>query len=56
MCLKEADEKFSEGLEECWMEYIENYLQVAQNYKFNPVQRFQYFHNILSKDAQRFYL
>lgn len=56
MRLRDADKKFSGHLGECWMEYIDNYFQVAHYYKHNAAQRIEYLHNILSNDSQRFYL
>lgn len=35
---------------------MDEYQQIARDYKLNPGQKLQYLHNILSKDAQRFYL
>lgn len=56
MRLKDADKKFSGELGECWMEFVDDYQQVAIDYNLSPPQKLQYIHNLLSKDAKRFYL
>lgn len=56
MQLKDADQTFSGDLPESWMEFVDECQQIARGYRLSPTQKLQYFHNILSKDAQRFYL
>lgn len=56
MRLKDSDKKFTGNLGECWMEFVDEYQQIARDYKLSQTQKYQYLHNILAKDAQRFYL
>lgn len=41
MRLKDADEKFSGALGECWMEYVDEHQQTSRDYKLNPAQKLQ---------------
>lgn len=56
MRLKDADKKFSGDLEECWMEFVDDYLQILKDFGLTNEQRKQFMHNLLSKDAKRYYL
>ena len=56
MRLRDKDKKFSGAIWECWMEYVDEYKQVAIDYSLGPTQRPQYMHNLLSGDAKRFFL
>lgn len=56
MRLKDSDKKFSGDLGKCWMDYVDEYSQVTRDYGLSPQQKLQYFHNLLSRDAKRFYL
>lgn len=56
MRLKDNEKKFSGDLGECWHEYVDEYNQISKDYNLTPAQKLQYFHNVLSKDAHRFYL
>lgn len=56
MRLRDNDKKFSGDIGECWMEFVDEYQQIARDYKLTATQKLQYLHNILSKDASRFYL
>lgn len=56
MRLKDQDKKFTGELGECWSEFVDHYVQVCNDYSLTQNQRLLLMHNILSKDAQRFYL
>lgn len=56
MRLKDNEKKFSGDIGKCWMECVDEYQQITRDYKLTPSQKLQYLHNILSKDASRFYL
>ena len=56
MRLKERDRKFSGGLGESWVEFVDEYLQICRDYSLSPTQKFQYMHNLLAGDAKRYYL
>lgn len=56
MRLKDSDKKFSGELGESWMEYVDEYQQISIDYQLSTQQKLQYLHNLLSKDAKRFYL
>ena len=56
MRLKDNEKKFSGDLGENWMEFVDEYSQVARDYNLNISQKLQYIHNILRGDAKRFYL
>lgn len=53
---KDADKNFSGDIGEFWMDYVNNYFQVSADYVLGPQHKFQYLHNILSKDSRRLYL
>lgn len=38
------------------MNHVNEYQQIARDYKLNPAQKLKYLHNILSKDVRKFYL
>lgn len=44
---KDNDKKFSGDIGECWMEYFDEYQQIARDYKLTAIQKLQYLHNIL---------
>lgn len=56
MGLKNNDQKFSGDLIQCWQDFVDNYEQVAENYDYSEKQNLKYLHNLLSKDAHRYYL
>lgn len=56
MRLKDSDAKFHGDLEQFWHEYVDGYNQLFLNYNLSDKQKMQYLHNLLSKDALRFYL
>lgn len=56
MRLKDSDKKFTGELGESWMDYVDEYQQVALDYNLTPQQKLQFLHNLLAKDAKRFYL
>lgn len=56
MRLKDSDQKFSGDLAECWEDFKDEYDQIAEDYDLDDDQRFRYLHNLLRKDAHRFYL
>lgn len=56
MWLTDADKKFSGDLGECWMDYVDEYSQVAKDHGLNPQQKLQYLHILFSKDAKRLHL
>lgn len=56
MRLKDTDKKFSGDLGECWHEFVDDYQQISRDYNLSATQKFQYLHNILRRDALRFYL
>lgn len=56
MRFKDGENKFGGDIGECWQEFADEYRQVANDYGLTEEQKFQYLHNILKKDAQRYYL
>lgn len=56
MRLKDADQKFSGDLSECWEDYKDEYEQISEDYNLSDEQKLKYLHNLLRKDAHRFYL
>lgn len=56
MRLKDSDAKFHGDLEQCWHEYVDSYNQLSQDYNLSDKQKRQYLHNLLLRDALRFYL
>lgn len=56
MRLKDSESKFSGDLSQCWQDYQDEYEQIAADYNLSMDQRLRYLHNLLSKDAHRFYL
>ena len=56
MCLKDADRKFSGSIGECWIEYVDDYKQIARDYNLSVSQKLQYMHKLLRGDAKRLYL
>lgn len=54
--LKDNQKKFNGDLGECWLEYVDEYEQISLDYNLTPPQKLQYMHNIVTKDAQRFYI
>lgn len=56
MRLKDSDAKFNGDLEQCWHEYVDGYNQMSLDYNLSDKQKRQYLHNLLSKDALRYYL
>lgn len=56
MRFKDTESKFSGDIGECWQEYVDEYRQVRADYNLTPAQKLQFIHNILSKDAQRFFV
>lgn len=56
MRLKDNDKKFSGDLGENWMEFVDEYTQIARDYSLNPPQKLQYLHNLFRGDAKRFFL
>ena len=56
MRLGERDRKFSGDLGESWMEYGVDHPQLSRDYSLTPSQKLQYLHNLLRRDAKRFYL
>lgn len=56
MKLKESSSKFSGDLGECWAEYVYNYEGLSRDYFLTPCEKLQYLHNLLQRDALRFYL
>lgn len=55
MRLKDSEKKFSGDLGQCWIEYVDEYQQISRDYNLSASQKLQYLHNILCKDAYRFY-
>lgn len=51
MRFKDAENKFSGDLGECWQEFVDEYRQVTNDYALTEEQKLHYIHNILSKDA-----
>lgn len=56
MRLKDYEQKFSGDLGQCWQDFVDNYEQISEDYNLNEEQKLQYLHNLMSKDAHRFYL
>lgn len=56
MSLKDNGKSFSGHLEECWRDYRDDCDQVSEDYNLIPKQQLQFMHNILQKDAHRFFL
>lgn len=56
MRLKDSDQKFSGDLAECWEDFKDEYEQICEDYNLTEEQRFKYLHNLLRKDAHRFFL
>lgn len=56
MWSKDEDKKFSGDVGECWMDYVDDYLQVAVYHNISPPQNLQYLHNLLPNEAKRFYI
>lgn len=56
MRLKHNENKFSGDLGECWMEFVDEYLQISRDYSLTPIQKLQYMHNLLRGDAKRYFL
>lgn len=56
MRLKDRENKFSGSLEESWMEYVDEYMQICRDYNLSQSQKLQYLHNVLHGDAKRYYL
>lgn len=56
MMLKDAEMKFSGDFGEYYMDYVDDYSQVASDYSLNLQRKLQYFHKLLSNDAKRFYV
>lgn len=56
MRLRDAEQKFSGDLSECWEDYQDEYEQISEDYNLSNEQKFKYLHNFLRKDAHRFYL
>lgn len=56
MRLKDNEKKFSGDIGDCWMEFVDEYDQISLDYNLTQPQKLQYMHNILHKDAHRFYV
>lgn len=59
MRLKDMENKFNmfdRNSEECWSEFVDLYQQIFNDYNLSTEQELQHLHNILSKNAFRFYL
>lgn len=56
MRLNYNQNKNNGDLKECWLQYVDEYEQIAVDYNLTPPQKLQYMLNILTKDAQRFYI
>lgn len=52
--VEDGGSKFSGDETESWKEYVDNYLQFAQDYRLSREQIPQFLHNILSKYVERF--
>lgn len=53
--LNDIKKTFSGDLDESWMEYVDDYHQMCNDYGISPYQKFQYLHNILGEDAKIYY-
>lgn len=53
---KDSESKCSGDIGGCWIEYVFEYKQVTRDYGLTAEQHLQYFHNILWKDMQRYYV
>lgn len=56
MRLKDTARKFIGAIGECWMEYVDDYKQIARDYNLSVTQKLQYMHSGLRSDAKMFYL
>lgn len=56
MRLKDTPRKFIGERGDCWDEFVDNYIQLAKDYKLKDEQKLQYLHNPLCKDALCFYM
>lgn len=56
MRLKDKEKKFNGDLGECWHEFVDEYEQMSIDYNLTGPQKLQYLHNIVTKDAHRFYI
>lgn len=56
MRLKDVDQKFSSDLGEFWQDNVDEYDQVENDYNLSKEQQLQYLHNLVRKDAYRYYL
>lgn len=54
--IKDFRQKFSGYLGQCWQKFVDEYKQIARNFGLNEHQKLSYLHNLLSKDAHRYYL
>lgn len=56
MRLKNSKQKFSGDLGQCWKNFFDEYKQTDEDYGLNEHQKLSYLHNLVSKDAHRYYL
>lgn len=56
MSFKNTDKKFVGNVFKCWQKFKDEFEQVAENYNLSHEQQFRFLHNILCKDAHRFYV
>lgn len=54
--LNDNENKFSGDLAQCWQDFADNYSQIASDYNLTDEHKLKYFHNLLTKDAHRFYV
>lgn len=55
MRLDTAEQTFTDDLRECSTKLVDKYQHIACDYRLCAAQKLQYLHNIVVKDAQRFY-
>lgn len=56
MSFKANTAKFSGDIGESWIKFVATYYQVSRDYDPTPRHRLQFRHNLLRRDAKRFYL
>lgn len=54
--LKDTKNIFDGHLGNCWSKYVDSHQEIAKDYYLLRDKKVQYLHNILSKNALRFYL
>lgn len=50
--LENNDQEFNTDLGERWLEYVDQYNQIARDYKLSSLQKLKHLQNILCKDTQ----